>query len=504
MADGGGHAHVGARDPVRDGVVHGLVREHFAAFAERTQEGGRALPRYVVAEFEGFLRCGVLACGFLRARCAGCGHDRLVAFSCKHRGVCSSCGGRRMSETAARQCDRVLPAVPYRQWVLSLPWALRLPVARDPALLNAVSRVFFEEVRGWLRATAGTVAGARIEAAAVTFVQRFGGSLNLNPHLHMLVADGVFACRNDGSSPEFVATAAPTRDELRGVIARVIGRLETIAARRARVAGEPSGEASDDGMEGLRRAAGGRGAFARVDERGALEADADGDAEERAGAPLRMASRGLVAEVGGFNLHAGVRVAADDRDALERLCRYMARPAVASGRVARLPDGNVAYRVKSPRSARATHRVMTPMEFMARLSALVPPPRAPLVRYHGVFAPNSPWRVAVVPRPLVDVAVGRACSAGEPVATDAIAKSGAASAKGAGVRGGAASMPSGRIDWARLLWRVWAVDVLLCPGCGGRMTMIAALTERAGIVRVLEHLGVSTEVPRMQRSRDGP
>ncbi|MBK6533177.1 MAG: transposase [Deltaproteobacteria bacterium] len=77
-------------------------------------------------------------------------------------------------------------------------------------------------------------------------------------------------------------------------------------------------------------------------------------------------SRGLVAEVGGFNLHAGVRVEADDRDALERLCRYMARPAVAAGRVSVLPDGNVAYRVKSPRSGAATHRVMSPMEGIRR------------------------------------------------------------------------------------------------------------------------------------------
>nr|MBK7070552.1 transposase [Deltaproteobacteria bacterium] len=378
MADGGGHLHVGDRDPVRDGVVHGLVHDHFAAFAEQMQEGGRPLPRYVVAEFEAFLRCGVLACGFMRARCPGCGHDRLVAFSCKHRGVCSSCGGRRMSETAARQCDRVLPAVPYRQWVLSLPWELRMPVARDTALLNAVSRVFFEEVREWLRqAAAGTPTGARREGAAVTYVQRFGGSLNLNPHLHVLVADGVFVCREDGSSPEFMATPAPTSDDLRGVIARVIARLETIARRRGQR--EAVDADDEDGMEGLRRAAGGRGTFARVDEKGAR--DDGSEADERALAPMLVASRGLVAEMGGFNLHAGVRVEADDRSALERLCRYMARPAVAAGRVTRLPDGNVAYRVKSPRSAGATHRVMSPMEFMVRLSALVPPPRTPLVRY---------------------------------------------------------------------------------------------------------------------------
>lgn len=405
-----------------------------------------------------------------------------------------------MSETAARQCDQVLPVAPYRQWVLSLPWALRLPAARDPALLNAVSRVFFEEVRAWLRAAVGAVPGARVEAAAVTFVQRFGGSLNLNPHLHMLVADGAFACSEDGSSPRFVATAAPTRDELREVIARVIARLETIAARMVKRADDGSGQAGDDGMEGLRQAAGGRGTFARVDERGARE----GDDEERESGPLRLASRGLVEEASGFNLHAGVRVAADDRDGLERLCRYMARPAVASGRVTRLPDGNVAYRVKSPRSAGTTHRVMTPMEFMAPLSALVPPPRTPLVRYHGVVAPNSPWRVAVVPLP-VGVAVACRRNAAAPVSAGAVT-TGAASAVGAGARGAAVPipMPAGRIDWARLMWRVWAVDVLVCPACGGRMRMIAALTERAAVVRILEHLGVSTEVPRMQRSRDGP
>jgi|GEM_PF-2018157 len=86
MPDGDAHAHVGGRDPERDEIVHGLVRDHFATFAALTYAGGRTLPRYVVTEFESFLRDGVLAFGFMRARCPGCGHDRLVAFSCKHRG----------------------------------------------------------------------------------------------------------------------------------------------------------------------------------------------------------------------------------------------------------------------------------------------------------------------------------------------------------------------------------------------------------------------------------
>jgi len=241
------------------------------------------------------------------------------------------------------------------------------------------------------------------------------------------------------------------------------------------------------GWKGCDGRRGGRGTFARIDEKGAR---ADDD-EKHAAVALRLSSRGLVSEMGGFNLHAGVRVEAGDRDALERLCRYMARPAVATGRVSVLPDGNVAYRVKSPRSGAATHRVMTPMDFMGRLAALVPPPRTPLVRYHGVLAPNSPWRVAVVPLPPVVGKCGE--RAGKTVAELA----------GVGEKREAPTKRA-RIDWARLLWRVWGVDALKCPACDGQMKMIAAITERVGIERILEHLGISTEVPRMRRARDGP
>ena len=103
--------------------LHGLVAKHLETFVRFAEErSGRALPRYVTEEFRAYLRCGVLAHGFGRARCAGCGHDMFVAFSCKLRGVCPSCGGRRMSETAAHVVDRVLPSVPVRQWVLSVPF----------------------------------------------------------------------------------------------------------------------------------------------------------------------------------------------------------------------------------------------------------------------------------------------------------------------------------------------------------------------------------------------
>ncbi len=86
---------------------------------------GKELPGYVQREFEEFLQCGRLEHGFLRVRCESCHAEHLVAFSCKRRGFCPSCGARRMAESAALLVDEVLPEQPMRQWVLSFPFQLR-------------------------------------------------------------------------------------------------------------------------------------------------------------------------------------------------------------------------------------------------------------------------------------------------------------------------------------------------------------------------------------------
>jgi Transposase zinc-binding domain len=91
------------------------------------------LPEFVKDECDAFLECGILAHGFLRLRCAACTHEKLVAFSCKRRGFCPSCGARRMAETAAHLVDYVIPRVPVRQWVLSFPIPLAHPVGRPSA-----------------------------------------------------------------------------------------------------------------------------------------------------------------------------------------------------------------------------------------------------------------------------------------------------------------------------------------------------------------------------------
>jgi hypothetical protein len=130
------------RDP-EGTVLYAVVAEHLDAFVRHARETyAKPLPRYVERELSGYLACGLLARGFTRVRCPGCRHEYLVAFSCKGRGLCPSCGARRMVATAAHVADHVLAAVPIRQWVLSAPWALRalLATRRMPLVRAAVRR----------------------------------------------------------------------------------------------------------------------------------------------------------------------------------------------------------------------------------------------------------------------------------------------------------------------------------------------------------------------------
>jgi hypothetical protein len=170
-----------------------VVQRELASFLARAHARERPLPRFVERELRGFLGCGVLAHGFVRVHCDACGHDRLVAFSCKGRGFCPSCGGRRMADTAAHLVDRVFPKVPVRQWVLSVPFSLRYRLAYDSSLTAAVLGCFVRTVFGSLRRRARRLRGiARGQCGAVTFVQRFGDALNLNVHFHSLVLDGLY------------------------------------------------------------------------------------------------------------------------------------------------------------------------------------------------------------------------------------------------------------------------------------------------------------------------
>ena len=204
--------------------LYEALRRHTRTWLEQLEEGGGELPGYVVAEVERYLTCGVLAHGFVRAWCPNCRDDLLVAFSCKGRGFCPGCCGRRMADRSARWVDGLLPDVPWRQWVLSLPWDLRLRAAWSPRVLTAIVERFIAALRREFREEHRRRGGRGGEVAAATAIQRFGSALNLNVHLHVLVADGVWF-DGSGGGPEFRPVAVDDR-LVRRVVERAGRRVE--------------------------------------------------------------------------------------------------------------------------------------------------------------------------------------------------------------------------------------------------------------------------------------
>ena len=108
-------------EPRGTDVLYEVIEGHLDAFLDAASQQGRRVPGYVVRELSAYLECGIASFGFALLRCSGCHHAEVVAFSCKRRGFCPSCGGRRMSQTAANLVDKVFPEVGVRQWVLTLP-----------------------------------------------------------------------------------------------------------------------------------------------------------------------------------------------------------------------------------------------------------------------------------------------------------------------------------------------------------------------------------------------
>ncbi len=120
-------------------LLYRIVEAYYPAFTAHLAAQGGELPAYVRREFDDYLKCGVLEHGFLRVRCESCRAEQLVAFSCKRRGFCPSCGARRMAESAALLVDAVLPEQPMRQWVLSFPYPLRFLFATRPAIMGSMA-----------------------------------------------------------------------------------------------------------------------------------------------------------------------------------------------------------------------------------------------------------------------------------------------------------------------------------------------------------------------------
>ncbi len=461
---GGGTARYQRHQPEQT-LLYQIVEQYYPAFCAHLAQRETVLPGYVQREFEDYLRCGRLEYGFLRLRCDSCHGEHLVAFSCKRRAICPSCGARRMAESAALLVDEVFPARPVRQWVLSFPYPLRFLLASQPALLGQVLGIVYRtlaahliEKAGYTRKTART--------GAVTLIQRFGSAINLNPHLHMLFLDGVYVDGTDGRL-RFRWVPAPSSaelTELADTLARRIGRhLERLGLLERE--GEHSYLATEtvaeDPMHPLLgssityRIAVGPQAGRKVYTLQTLPASPEESYGPQAGC------------VAGFSLHAGVAAKAHETKKLERLCRYISRPAISEQRLSLTPGGKIRYELKTPYRDGTTHVIFEPLDFIAHLAALVPKPRVNLTRFHGVFAPNSKHRAEITP---AGRGKGAKTAARDPQD---------------------APTPSERhaaMTWAQRLKRVFDIDVTTCPACGGPMKIIACIEDPIVIKKILAHL----------------
>ncbi len=375
-------------------VLYPIVEEHLPALQHALSGRDTPLPAFVVNEIEDYLRCGRLEHGFVRVKCNGCLHEHLVAFSCKRRGFCPSCGARRMIETAAHLVDHVIPEVPVRQWVLTFPWPLRLLFASRPDALGRCLGVIIRAIETSLIQRAGLTRAAKPRTGVVTLIQRFGSALNLNVHLHMIVLDGVY--KLDGHRPRFRHARAPDRHQLTTLLNRIIARVTRRLVKDGLLVPDAEHPWLDleqaDVLDALNAAS--------TRYRIALGPGAGGRTLTLRNPALQRpdpAPKPFTVDRDGFSLNAAVACRSDQRQRLERLCRYVTRPAVCLERLATDAAGNVVYQLKHPFRDGTTHIVFTPPDFIARLAALVPRPRANLTRYHGVFAPNSPYRKWIAP-----------------------------------------------------------------------------------------------------------
>ena len=475
---GGAPSQYARRDPEQS-ILHQVIRENWKTFVTEAESAGKTLPYYVVKEFESFLTCGVLASGFVRLKCENCPHEVIAGFSCKKRGFCPSCSGKRLATAGAFFTDHVFPRVPARQWVLSVPIPLRHWTASNPKLMGAVLTITTRAITAYYKKKAAARGEKNGMTGAVTFIQRGGNSLNLNPHYHQLWMEGVFV-----PNPKDIKGRAlyrwvpsPTDNEITEVLATIRKRVVGLLIKRGYLneEGAPSEESPIMDQEPL---------LAEVMGASIQQKIATG---ERAGKPVRrVGSWGdsdekprmegpLCASLGGFSLHSNVFIEQKKPEKFEKLVRYMARGPVANSRIYRDDNGDIGYMLKTPWSDGTFAIRLSALEFIEKLVALIPPPRIHMTRLSGVLAPNHAWRSRVVP-PRVESESS----------------------------GNKAVPAQRRLSWHELLKRIFKIDLSICSLCSGKVRFIAAVMKRDVIVKILTHLNLPTALPQWGPARSPP
>lgn len=458
-------------------ALYEVVRDNLATLYGAIDDGALdvRLPKHAKKELDAYLDCGLLCRGFARLKCGSCDETRLVAFSCKGRGFCPSCLGRRMCATAANLIEHVLPEVALRQWVLTFPFPWRRRLAQDGARLSVLTRLFVESVQSFYAKRAAVRGSLGAKTGAVTVVQRTSSDLRLNPHLHVLFLDGAY--HQDGAELAWDDLGHLKTREVGQVLEHAVRRM-TRHLRRCRAlalaledtdrddeTAEPEDKLAASAVSGQAPPAGPQWLRGLPPlEPGALAYD-----------------KPLCASLDGFTLHAATRATAIDIAGREALLRYVLRPPIAQERLEQTESGLVRIALKRAYTDGTIAVEMDPLSLLCRLATSVPPPRFHTVKYAGVLAPASPWRPRIAPPPKTPPATEQAHEENPPKRAIGTYR-----------------------PWAELLKRTFDVDVLQCPKCKGRMKLLAVVTDPKSVSRYLAAIGELTDVPGRSPSRGPP
>lgn len=437
--------------------LHKFISDHLDPFFFELAKNDKYLPSWVEDEFRAYLSCGDPEEGFVRLKCEDCGAETILAFSCKKRGFCCSCCGRRMAETEKKLVEEVFPWQNARQWVLSLPIPVRFNCSRNRKILNELVKIFYETLQCLMRKKLRKQGIKDAKSGGILFIQRAGSSVNLHVHFHVIFLDGGFVQTSDSEAPVFYNLEDGISDE---DVSWAVTKIANRSIKALKEAGLLNDEdaASIDDVE----------AIDLCDAASVKNRIAFG---ERAGQPVRkfklwtnpeLAEKkkdDLTAVLHGFNLKADGVIQAHQRWKLSRLIRYVARPPIAEERLFVDETGQtIKYVMKNPWTDGTKEIIFSGIEFIEKLASLIPPPNGHLIRFIGVLGPNSKMRPLIVPKR-------------KPKARDTSGKLLTTAAQ--------------RVAWAELMKHVFGFDVTTCENCGGRLRRISIIRDRDVAKKIL-------------------
>jgi hypothetical protein len=296
--------------------------------------------------------------------------------------------------------------VPIRQFVLTVPFPLRFPLAFDGKLLGQVLRIFIDTVAANYRKRLAERGIAGGKHGAVAVIQRANSDLRCNPHVHAIFLDGLFAPDRDGKGFMFHPAPAPTQEDVEAIVERASKRILRFLGRRGvitLVTAPGDGEVTVVTDETMGEE---DPLLARLLAAATAGAPPAGPAQKRK--PVRIvldphahpvAKGNLCGQHRGFNLHAATKVAAHDEPGRLALCKYILRPPLANDRLTIIDEEHVRLAFRKPWSDGTSSVDLAPLALLARLAALVPPPRRHLTGYFGVLSSHSSHRRQCVPAP---------------------------------------------------------------------------------------------------------